>query len=44
MTVISGNSLKKNAAFDHMGLLVETVFAVVCHTLTNVSSVLRVLC
>lgn len=45
MTIVSGNGLKKNAAFDHMGLVAETGFVVVCNTLTNgVSSLLRVLC
>lgn len=45
MTIISGNGLKKNAAFDPMGLLIETGFVVVCNTSTNgVSSLLRVLC
>lgn len=44
MTIISGNGLKKKAAFDPMGLLIETGFVVVCNTLTNgVSSLLRVL-
>lgn len=45
MTIISGKGLKKNAAFDPMGLLIETGFVVVCNTSTNgVSSLLRVLC
>lgn len=32
MTIISGNDLKKNAAFDPTGLLVGAGFVVVCNT------------